>query len=105
MTKFRGFIGLNRGAVETSDPGIYEETIEEVEVTGEIRNIGARWQNAGLGETVSARHVLSILTPEDSIIKFTEAVYIWWQNRKWAVVSIEYKRPRVELGLGGLYND
>jgi len=48
---------------------------------------------------------LSIITPEDSIINFTEVVYIWWQGRKWSVRSIEYKRPRIELTLGGLYND
>ena len=94
---------MNRGSVETS-PGIFEETIDEVEITGEIRNLGARWQKANLGDTVSARHVLSIVTPEDSIVDFTEVVYVIWQSRKWYVVSIEYKRPRIELTLGGLYN-
>lgn len=103
MTKFRGKIGINRGPIETS-PGIFTPTIEEVEVTGEIRSIGARWRNASLRETVSARHVLSIVTPESSVAEYTEVVYIWWQTQKWAVVEIEYKRPRVELTLGGVYN-
>ncbi len=103
MTKFRGSIGINRGSVETS-PGIFEATIEDVEVTGEIRNIRSRWPNHGQGEEVSARHVLSIVTPEDSVIDYTEVVYIWWQGRKWSVRAIEYKRPRIELSLGGLYH-
>jgi len=103
MTKFWGKIGINRGPQEDA-PGIFVPVIEEVEVAGELRNLGARWQNHELGGTVSARHVLSIVTPEDSIIDFTEVVYIWWQNRKWSVVAIEYKRPRIELTLGGLYN-
>ena len=103
MTKFRGSIGTNRGPEETS-PGIFEPIIEEFEVTGEIRNIGARWPRHEQGDSVSARHVLSIVTPESSIIDFTEVVYVIWQTRKWSVVSIEYKRPRVELSLGGLYN-
>lgn len=103
MTKFWGSIGINRGSKESA-PGIFEEVIEEVEVAGEIRNLGARWQRHAMEKTVSARHVLSIVTPENSIINFTEVVYVIWQGRKWSIVSIEYKRPRIELTLGGLYN-
>ncbi len=103
MTRYLGTIGIKRGSEETS-PGIHDITIEDVEVTGEIRNVGAKWQNAGMRDSVTARHVLSIVTPEDSMIDFTEVVYIVWQGRKWSVINIEYKRPRVELRLGGLYN-
>jgi hypothetical protein len=103
MSKFWGPIGIKRDQVETA-PGIFEESIEEVEVAGEMRNLKARWQGHEMRDTVSARHVLSIVTPEDSIIDFTEVAYVVWQGRKWSVVSIEYKRPRIELTLGGLYN-
>ena len=103
MSRFRGNIGMNRGPVET-DPGVFTQTIEEVEVSGEIRGLGLRWQNAEMRDSLRARHVLSIITPEHSIIDFTEVVYIWWQGRQWSVVAIEYKRPRIELTLGGLYN-
>jgi len=104
MSRFWGNVGINRGYVETA-PGVHTEDIVEIEVMGEMRNIGARLPNANQREGVTARHVLSLINPEDFEIDFTEAVYIWWQNRKWAVVAIEYKRPRVELSLGGLYND
>ena len=103
MSRFRGLIGIKRDHVET-DPGVFVPNIEEIEVTGEIRGQGARWQNAEQRDTVSAKHVLSIVTPEDRIVEFTEVVYIWWQGRKWSVTSIEYKRPRIELSIGGLYN-
>ena len=103
MAKFWGKIGINRGPRETA-PGIFEQFIEEVTVAGEVRTLGARWQNHELGGTVSARHVLSIITPEDSAADFNEVVYVWWNGRKWSVRSIEYKRPRIELMLGGKYN-
>ncbi len=103
MTRFRGSIGINRGSVETS-PGIFEPSIEELEVTGEMRNPSARWPAHQQGGSVSARHALSIVTPEDSIVDYTEVVYVIWQSQKWSVVSIQYKRPRIELTLGGLYN-
>lgn len=103
MTKFRGYIGINRGFNEGAD-GVYQPDIEELEVVGELRGVGARWPGMSQGEKVSARHVLSIVTPENSEIDFSEVVYIWWQNRKWSVVDIKYTRPRIELSLGGLYN-
>lgn len=104
MTKFRGSIGINRGYKESSVPGDYQAEIEEIEVVGEIRGQGARWPNMSQGENVSARHVLSIVTPESTIIDYSEVVYILWQGLKWSVVDIQYKRPRIDLTLGGLYN-
>ena len=103
MTKFRGFIGINRGPVEVS-PGIFKQVIEDVEVSGEIRQLNAKWSNAEMRDTLSLRHVLSIVTPEDSLVDFTEVVYVVWQTRKWSVTAIQYKRPRIELSLGGFYN-
>ncbi len=103
MAKFWGTIGINRGAIE-GEPGILTPNIEEVQVAGNMRLEGARWRNHELGDSVTARHVLSIVTLEDSTINFAEAVYISWQNQKWSVVAIKYIRPRIELTLGGLYN-
>ena len=103
MARFSGPIGINRGTVETA-PGIIKRNIVEVEVTGEVRQLKFRWPEAGMRDGLKAQHVLSVVTPEDSEIDLTEAVYIGWQGRKWSVTSIQYKRPRVELTLGGLYN-
>ena len=103
MTRFLGPIGISRGPVQTA-PGIFKKSIEEVDVKGEMRQMSLGWPQAGMREGLSAKHVLSIVTPEDSDIDFTEVVYIVWHGRKWSVTSIQYKRPRIELGLGGLYN-
>jgi len=103
MSRFFGAIGIKRDPVQTS-PGVYDPVIEEVEVKGEIRNIRAAWQANQLYDTVQARHVLSIIAPEEAITEYHEVVYILWQNVKWSVVSIEYKPPRIEFGLGGVYN-
>lgn len=103
MSKYGGKIGIKRGDDETI-PGVVLPVIEEVEVQGEIRAQKLTWPEAGMRDGLQARQVLSIVTPEDNVIDFTEAAYIWWMGRQWDVISIEYKRPRVELGLGGLYN-
>jgi hypothetical protein len=103
MTKFRGNIGLNRGPVE-SDPGIFSQVIEDVEVTGEMLNLGLGWQGVGMQDSLSAKHILSIIIPEEESVEFNEVVYVEWHSRRWNVTSIEYKRPRINLTLGGLYN-
>lgn len=103
MTRFRGNIGLNRGPVETS-PGIFEQLIEDVEVVGNLLSLGFRWPEVGMQDSLSAKHILSIITPEDESVDFNEVVYVEWNGRKWNVNSIEYKRPRINLTLGGLYN-
>lgn len=92
-----------RSDVET-EPGIFVNQIEEITVNGDIRSEKAGWGNMQANDTISLKHILSIITPEDSVIDFTEAVYVVWQGRKWSVVTIDYRRPRVELGMGALYN-
>jgi hypothetical protein len=103
MTKFRGLIGINRGTQETT-PGVHEQVIDEIEVTGEMRNPSVRWQSSEQHESTALRHILSIVTPESDLLQFYEAVYIIWQGIKWSITGVEYKRPRVELSLGSKYN-
>lgn len=103
MTRYRGTIGINRGLRETS-PGIYVTDIYEMIVSGEMRTQQAGWSDHNINETVKARHIFSMVTPESTDIDLNEVVYIEWKGRKWTITSIQYKRPRVELTLGGLYN-
>lgn len=103
MAKFRGKIGMNRGPVETG-PGIFTRTIEDVEVSGEMKSIGLRWPAAGMQDGIKAKHILSIIVPEKESIEFNEVVYVIWHNVKWSVVDISYERPRINLTLGGRYN-
>lgn len=103
MARFWGTIGLNRGFVE-GPPGVYKPTVEEIEVTGELRQERLSWGQANLREGLRAGHILSIVTPDDGEIDFGEVEYIVWQGKKWDVVKVVYKRPRVELSMGGLYN-
>lgn len=79
-------------------------TIDEIEVSGEMKSLSLRWPAAGMQDGLSAKHILSIIVPEDDAIEFNEVAYVIWQGRKWSVVSISYERPRINLTLGGLYN-
>lgn len=103
MTQFRGKVGINRGYEETK-PGVYTPVVVEIDVIGELRSLKVGWQAQAQADSVSLRHVLSMIVPEDSDIGIEEAVYVVWRAVKWAVTAIEYKSPRIELSLGGRYN-
>jgi len=103
MARFQGKIGMNRGPVET-EPGIFTVTTDEIEVSGTMMSLGARWSAGGFQEGLSVKHILSILVPEKESIDFNEVVYVIWHDRKWKIASISYERPRINLTLGGLYN-
>jgi hypothetical protein len=101
--RFSGKIGIDRGTEETA-PGVYEKQFDEIEVIGTVRrNNNARWPNMNSQE-VKIGNILSIIPPEKSSVDINEVVYVWWQDRRWSVVDIEYIHPRVILSLGGLYN-
>jgi len=100
--RFSGKIGIALGPKETS-PGIHEEQFKEIEVTGTVRRDNARWSSMK-SRDARAKHILSMFPPESSTVDINEVVYIWWKNRRWSVIDIEYLPPRVQLTLGGLYN-
>ena len=103
MTVFRGNVGIKRGETETR-PGVFTPEIDEIDVIGELRSARVGWAEQKQGDRVSLRHTLSMITPEGSDIDINEVVYVIWRGRKHAVTAIEYKHPRIELSLGGLYN-
>lgn len=105
MTRFVGLIGVKEDPVEIR-PGIFESTITETKISGNIRIGNVRHRDSELQQdSVTANHVVSIIATEASMADYSSVVYITWQGRKWSVKSIEYIRPRINMTLGGLYNE
>lgn len=104
MTKYAGKIGLKADPVET-EPGVFEEVINEIDFTGDIMLSPLRWSGSELAQdTITANHKFEVIASDELISDFTDAVYVLWQNRRWVVKSIEYVRPVIRISLGGLYN-
>ena len=100
--RYSGYIGIQDQPIETS-PGMFKFQIREVRVNGDLYTKRTSWPNAQMSGA-SLGMTFSMVTPESDDINFTDVLYFVYQNRKWAVTSIEYDRPRVKLNLGGLYN-
>lgn len=104
MARYTGVIGVRGSATETS-PGIFESTVDELPISGEVRIKPSRWRGGELQHNeLKANHVISIIAPESTISSWGTILYVTWQGKKWVVTGIEYIRPRINLNLGGLYN-
>lgn len=102
MAKYAGSVGYAT-QVETS-PGIWKSKITEMNVRGDIINQGVAYQQGEkINDDVNVQHRISIVMPPHSLphdqIKF---VTLW--GNAWEVNSIEIRRPRLILTLGGVYN-
>lgn len=104
MTKYSGVIGIKRDPEEV-EPGIFRETIDEIPIRGELQYKPVRWRSGELSQdSVTANHVVSIITPESMMDEFSGAVYLTWMGRRWTITSIEYSKPRINFVLGGAHH-
>jgi hypothetical protein len=104
VARYSGYIGVKNDPVEVR-PGVFTQDISEIEVSGQLKPKPWRWSAGELAQDkATAGHIISIIAPESTIGDWGEVLYATWQGRKWAVKSVEYARPRINLTLGGYYN-
>ena len=104
MNRYSGVIGVRGEPVETS-PGIFDDGLFEVHVTGKVYRKHSRWsQGEASQDEIQINHVIKFI-PTDSILSNLDGVaYATYQGTKWVVRSLEYNRPSLEISLGGVYN-
>lgn len=106
MAKFLGCIGLSE-PTEVS-PGIYEEEIREMVVTGEIiRDALDIRHETNIVPDISLGNAVRILLPgpRENVGVIVPALrYIRWMGVHWTIKQVEVQYPRLLLRLGGEYN-
>lgn len=103
MAKFHGFIGF-ANTTETA-PGVYTESISEVEYTGNVLRDVRQWDgNQQLNDDLSLSSRISIIADPFALANIPTIKYVKWLGVKWRVTSIEQEHPRLHLRLGEVYN-
>ena len=104
MPKFFGKIGLFTQA-ETA-PGVWEETIVEKGVYGEIVRDNRRFQNHSTqNDNITISNSFSIVADKEAYTYFHNIRYIEYMGTKWKVESVDASNPpRLVLDVGGVYN-
>lgn len=104
MAKYCGMIGYAEN-VETGYQ-VWEEVITERLMYGDVEKNRDRI-NAGskINSDVLVNNVLSIVADQYAWDHFFAIRYAHWMGKRWRVESVEVRRPRLILTLGGLYNE
>ena len=104
MPKFCGKIGLFTQS-ETA-PGVWEETIVEKSVYGEIVRDNRRFQNHSTqNDDITISNSFSIVADKEAYTYFHNIRYIEYMGTKWKVESVDASNPpRLVLDVGGVYN-
>jgi len=103
MAKFRGSIGY--GITSETSPGIWEETIIEKNVSGDIlQNFKRTDQGEGPIDDIKISNKISFVANPYAIEHFHLIKYVKWRGVAWKVSSIDVQYPRLVLNIGGVYN-
>lgn len=103
MAKFKGKVGYV-DLVETA-PGIWDEVPTEREYRMElIRNTSKFPTSGNVNNNVDVSCEISIVADPYANYNFHAIRYIEFKGAKWDVTSVEVKRPKLILSVGGVYN-
>lgn len=103
MNKWYGKVGY----VETVEvePGIWEERETVRSYYGElVRNSSKFLVSGGVNDDRDVSVELSVVSDPYSDLHFHSIRYVEFDGVKWKVNTVEPKRPRLILALGGEYN-
>lgn len=105
MSRFYGKVGFVVDNVETS-PGIWEPKIDERNYYGSIPQDNRRWESGeSINDNLVLSETISILADAYAYSHISGIRYVYYMGEKWKVNSVSIKKPRIELHLGGIYNE
>jgi len=103
MNKWYGEVGYVR-SVEV-EPGVYENETTTRNYYGEWARKSSKFQTSGgVNDDKDISAELSILADPYAELHFHSIRYVKFGGVKWKVNSVEPRRPRLILALGGEYN-
>lgn len=103
MSKWYGKIGF--GSTIETEPGIWEEVIEEKPYYGELLRMSRTLQmSASINGEFNISNQISILADPFASANVGRMLYVEFMGTKWRISNIEVQYPRLILTLGGVYN-
>lgn len=103
MGKYYGKIGY--GITVETTPGVWETTIVERSVFGDVFKNARRLDNSEhLNDNISISNKISFLADPYALQNFHLIKYASYLGTLWKVTTVEEEFPRLVLTLGGVYN-
>ena len=104
MTKFFGKIGY--AMTQETKPGVWTDQIIEHEYYGDLLRNSYRFQTSDkVNDDVLIANEFSIIADSFAKDNFHLMRYIEFEGTKWKITNVEVRYPRLNLTVGGLYNE
>ena len=103
MAKFYGTVGFVK-TVE-SVPGVWTEQIVERKYYGNVISRTRSLQSNGVNDNINISDEISIVADPFANENYFAIRFVEYMGAKWKVQSISVQFPRLNLSLGGLYNE
>lgn len=104
MSKFYDKVGY--ASYEEVERGIDEEQYREVYYFGDVkRKRVQQTSEPEINNGIKLNVQISIVADEYAFSHFSSIRYVWYLGQKWKVDNVDVAVPRLNLDVGGLYND
>lgn len=102
--RYFGKIGYHV-STETA-PGVWRNVMTEREYYGDVLKNASQWSKGdGANDDRTINNRISIVA-DPFMYEHCHAIkYISWMGARWRVSSIEIQRPRIILGVGGVWDE
>lgn len=103
MAKYSGLVGYSTQA-ETA-PGVWKTVDNSRLMKGDFYMESSRHQSGDkVNDDISLNHRISLMADEWVMKNYPLMRWIEIDGIKWEITSVELKRPRIVVNVGGLYN-
>lgn len=103
MAKYSGLVGY--GIQTETTPGVWKTVDTPRMMKGDFYMESSRHQNGDkVNDDISLNHRISLMGDEWVMKHYPLMRWIEIDGIKWEITSVELKRPRVIVNVGGLYN-
>ena len=104
MGKWHGKIGFAKTV--NTEPGVWEDQVIEKSYYGDI--LSSRWRrenSGGINDNINIANVISVLADSFAYENLSYMTYIEFMGTKWKISDAEVKYPRLNITMGGVYNE
>lgn len=103
MAKFYGTVGFVK--IVESAQGVWTEQIVERKYYGNVISRTRSLQSNGVNDNINISDEISIVADPFANENYFAIRFVEYMGAKWKVQSISVQFPRLNLSLGGLYNE
>lgn len=104
MAKFYGQIGF--ATTKEVKPGIYKEVIEEKSYYGNLtKSSRSLYSSEYANDDINISNTISVVADPYSLQHIFNMRYVIFQGAKWKIKNVEVKERRIDLTVGGLWNE